>query len=246
MAKLLLHKNFRVFPGFHFIFCSLCFFNSCATKQADTVLDSVYIQGIHDDHDIWRADSLFLLGKLDEAALLFSKQKSDGSKQLYCQARLAEMDYYLRQLYGLNHIDYTTDAVMLPVPSDALDSFYVAIHDFYTLEKLDTAIFNKKWSRVYQILGPEHYLSNKGHAILGEYFYTMNFNGELLDLHFNKHQSWCQSLPHKIYDCFWTNIRLTSSGTYDRNHLESIVNCNELIEEPEWKEIFKYFRGSEL
>jgi hypothetical protein len=220
---------------FFFYFGLIC--SSCKKSPQNDILDLVYIEGIHNDHEILRADSFFLKGKLNEAAILFKQPKKDVSKQLYCQARLAEMDYYLRELYGKHHQAQTLDSLNLPGPVGAIDSFLLVVYDFYSKERLDTSKFNYLLNRVTQQLGPQHYLSNLGNFILGEYFYTMNFNNQLLDTYFKTHQNWCSSFPQKIYDCYWTNIRLSSEGLYDRDNLKSIVNSNELISDNEWRSI---------
>ncbi len=218
--------------------CTALFLISCSTPdRAITLANVMCIDGIHDNPDIVAADHLFVTGKLKAAAALYSQNQNEVSQKLYCQARLAEMDYYLRELYEHNHTNYISDSTALGSPQSALDSFLLTVAVFYSQETLDTSVFLHQWSRVDDVLGENHYLVNKGNAVLGEYFYRIQFNETLLDQYFRRHQMWNRQWPTKIYDCYWTNLRLTAAGTYQRDHLKSIANCNELIEVEGWKSV---------
>ncbi len=217
--------------------CVCCSLLTCRSGRENEILKLVYIEGIHDDAGIVTADSLFLSGKLKEAADLLSIHRDDASKQLYCQARLAEMDYYLRELYGRNHEDRALVSIDLPHPINVIDSFCQTVYYFYSEEKLDTHLFQKVWERLESKLTKEHYLYNKGYAMLGEYFYKMKFDVALLNSNLQHHKTWCKLQDQVIYDCYWTNIRLASAGIYARSHIESIAHCNELLTDSNWLQI---------
>ena len=219
-----------------FIFCIGLIFSACKDSHKTDILDLVYIEGIHDDPAILRADSFFLNGKLEEAASLFKVPRQDASKQLYCQARLAEMDYYLRELYGLNHVNNALNSDRLPSPSNPIDSFFYSIYYFYTEEDLDSNYLHN-WDKAESILGKNHFLINLGNAILGENYATFCFDNDSSNIYFGNHFSWCSKQDVKIYDGFWTLIRLTSNGTFYRDNLSSLIQINQVIEDTAWKEV---------
>src|SRR5687767_1485497 len=209
----------------------------CKSPAENNILDLVYIAGIHDDPEILRADSFFLKGKLEEAAELFTKYKPDVSKQLYCQARLAEMDYYLRILYGYNHSSLAVTADKLPLVNNSINTFYYAVYKFFQDETLNDTLFRSQLNKIEKVLGKNHYLVRKGQNILGEYFYRINFNLDSTTLYFREYSTWLESQQINIYDGYWTKIRLTRIGTFFRDHIESMLNVNNLLTDPTWRKL---------
>lgn len=209
----------------------------CTRPPSHSFLSLLEIPGVNDHSELKKADSLFIGGQLDQAAEIFKRVSEDADVSLYCIARLAQIDYYKRILYGHEYSDIVDTYPVFRVPDNAIDSFLYQVAVFYSKETLIDSNFIKLQDRMGEELGHQHYLYHLGDAVLGEYYYTMAFDDFLLDYYFKKHKTWCQQQPQKFYDYYWTIIRLTSSGTYQRDHLQSLAECNELVELKEWQPI---------
>lgn len=201
--------------------------------QGRVALPEFTLPGIHANLAVVSADSLFLTGNLAAAAALYQTALDDTLAAVYALARLAEIDYFQKVLYGHT---YTTafDSLAFKKVSHHGNLFTWVIR-FYRRDGFHVDSFVARWNQLCTVLVPEHYWAMKGHLILGEYYKNHNFNRDSTHRHFSRFLEKAAGYKErKFYDFYWCYERLADISIYYRDHLQGMLNVNHLLETTGW------------
>lgn len=193
-----------------------------------------YLPKVHQEPQLYIADSLLLLGRLKQAGTILVNVYPESKHKTFIRARLAEIDYYRNVIYGHENFCFLDR-----IDSDLTDTgdldYFNWIYRFYADDHFDVDCFKQAWSSFSSKHDESHYFVNKGYALLGEYYKVYRFDLDSTETYFSKYLE-CEvdKDMHKNYESFWVHNRMTDIGTYRRDHLSSLYHANVCLDTTEF------------
>lgn len=202
----------------------------CTHTSSIKHISPVYISEIHNNKNVFRADSFLLIGNIDSAKYLYFKNldTSLALSNQYNLLKLVQINYFNRFILDTNTDIKILDSIFSKIailnksPFSSLINFYLnkSNSQFNLHQHIDLSNYSKSFQEFFQ--------QSKFFA-LGEHYKTRSLQLDSSFKYFN-YYNLNKEYQVPLIEYYWSKLRLSQLFIYKRDHLTSLSIVNNLIE----------------